>query len=465
MPLDELSKALAAALLAGSITANLAAQVPNALGRNADPSAAFESATEKFDLVRQDPGNWSEIERVAFKEAKAHAKASCSGFSVGALNGTDLLAYGRLCAFGELWEAVYSGASAYLAAARQIEKGVLASMEPDLRLAFALKIEADLRLEKPREAFQDSTEMLDKVSYAPETSLETDTAINYLQFAAPDDAMTLLQARQAVLLLMIREHGTPRASLMSLGTLSLSKLYSDALMLPIMCQYLRRNGAEQLFAEIEQALPSAIPPNEADRISLERSRYQLIGSRLPQISVDRWLFAPTATGHLPDINQTSGAATVLMIFPSWCARCIGSRSDIVNTWNRLRADDVRFFVLLSQEERFPDLQEKRLEHSTDLTSAKKGESKSPLLPGEKAGLPHVEFDITADGSATSLLSGTPTFVVSQETRKSFFSPDVPLFLILDRNGFVRVIASGEDNALVPGGPIDQLVDTVSKRWP
>jgi hypothetical protein len=69
-------------------------------------------------------------------------------------------------------------------------------------------------------------------------------------------------------------------------------------------------------------------------------------------------------------------------------------------------------------------------------------------------------------SPEDLLRKTPTLVVAPSTLTDFNASDFPFLIATDHNGIIRLIVpAAPQNALVQGGPIEQLTDTILTNWP
>jgi hypothetical protein len=64
-----------------------------------------------------------------------------------------------------------------------------------------------------------------------------------------------------------------------------------------------------------------------------------------------------------------------------------------------------------------------------------------------------------------LLMGTPTLIVPPAMLDTFVATDFPLIIATDYEGVVRYIQIAPDNALVPGGLAEQIVDRITEQWP
>jgi hypothetical protein len=75
------------------------------------------------------------------------------------------------------------------------------------------------------------------------------------------------------------------------------------------------------------------------------------------------------------------------------------------------------------------------------------------------------MQLAAKPIPAQLLMGTPTLIVPPETLNTFVATDFPLLIATDHNGIVRYIQTAPDNALVPGGLAEQIVDRITDQWP
>jgi hypothetical protein len=91
-------------------------------------------------------------------------------------------------------------------------------------------------------------------------------------------------------------------------------------------------------------------------------------------------------------------------------------------------------------------------------------AKMPLLRGENPGIHHIELQLNVKPTAAVLLVGTPTFIVSTQTLDQFAADDFPLIVVADHHGIIRWVQVASDNALLPGGSVDQIVDHVIHQW-
>ena len=443
-------------LLSFWVGVSVAQTAPNASAR-LSPQAAYEQAQRPFEIVRRASSNWSEIELDAYKVATGQAKTSCMESASVSYSGDDLLAYARLCAFGQAWEIVETAAQRYIQAAQvAVSAGTPVPMR-SLSTAFDYDVQAALRLKKAEEALHACQAMLRAVPYDEFAADATDAAVPFLQFSNLDDALSLLQQRQVVLLPML--HGAAPGATVT-PVLSVPTLYAEAIALPTMQQYAGQlEAAAVAYAEVEQNLPATLVPDDALAVEQSRSRYHLLGSPLPKLDSFVWLMDSSGHGVPPELNAAVVSATVLLLFPDWCTQCVGTHPQFVPEWRRLSDQRVRFFALLAQAQAPAKV--------GPTEAAGKAPASARLAPfaGEKPGTPHNDLQLDVKPTAAGLLAGTPTFVVPNKTLKTFAATDFPLIIVTDRDGIVRAMQMTNESALDAGGQIDQMAAHVNEVWP
>lgn len=430
------------------------------------PQAAYDQATRQFEITRRSPQNWSDIELAALKAAVEQAKASCQKGSTNQYSGEDLLAYARLCSLGKQWASVQQAASKYINSQEMAGPPESSTSLSNLATALDYEVQASLRLENPDNALLAAQTMLRTVPYSDFVSEATNSTVSYLQFLHPDQTLALLTQRQPILLSLLRARGLESGdSLIHRPTVPLHTLYEDAIALPYMQQFANlEKDAKASFTELEAALPTKLPPNDAVLVAEMRSRYLLLGSHIPPITTLAWL-PPAAVG--PDLNTNFGSATVLLLFPDWCNQCVALHTIFGPTSRRLIAEGERFFALLAQEN--PPAKNT----PKDVTKAGKKMASSGISvstgstdqSGHNPERPHNELELEVKSTAATLLVGTPTFVVPTSTLNNFVATDFPLLIVADHNGIVRWLQVTPDNAMDPGGLVDQVASHVAKQWP
>jgi hypothetical protein len=431
-----------------------------------DPVAAYEDAIRPFEIVRNAPQNWSEIELSALAAARKRAKESCIAIRMPQLEKSQLIPYARLCAFGEMWESVYGASERYLAVISQ-QSGT--SDQEDVHgrgIGLGLQVQADLRLGKPEDAARASRTMLRTLPYDLYTAEALSSTINYLRWSEPEKALALQQDRQPMLLTRLRNVNTKDEINGTPLEVSPSELYREAIMLPTMLQAEHNTSAAKTqFDILESSLPSLLSPKEGRIVYELRSRYRLLDTRLPAIKTGTWLLDVKNLGKHPVVSAP-GATTVLFVFPDWCIQCLTLRPQLIAAWQRLRHDEIRFFALLAQDSDVPVAPDQETAASRKtLTGRNDAAPRLAPFPGQKPDLPHFDIKVAGDNSPASLLAGTPTFVVPSETLGSFFSSEIPFFVVTDEHGIVRVVQAADSTALDPGGTLDQMVSRIAHQQP
>jgi hypothetical protein len=444
------------------------AQTPQqtSVAAESDPAVVYEDAIRPFETIRHASQNWSDVERAAFVSAGKHAKEGCESIKPAGLAPGQLIEYARLCAFGGDWEVVRQSSADYLALPKEKRDADQGNSTRLLSTAFDFKIQAELRLQKPDEAFADSRTMLQAVPYNFDTAEALDSAIGYLQFSDPERALALIRDRHPVLLARIGASNHFESNADPSQNIPTSTLYKEALLLPTVLQY--RDRPEEAATELEKleaSLPSRLPLRETKAISNERNRYLLLGRQLPVLTTAGWLMALEGAGTLPDL-KAPGQATAILIFPDWCTQCLALRPKLIETWKRLRADDNRFFTLLATDETIADVEAKNAPVKTkSLNEQKRSATHLAPFAGENAGIPHLDMQLGGDNRPIALLRGTPTFLVPSNTLQSFFTSEVPFLVVIDSHRLIRVLQAAGDNYLEAGGALDQMMENVKDKWP
>jgi hypothetical protein len=429
------------------------------------PQAAYDQASRPLDIVRRSPQNWSEIELNALKAARNQAAEACSARDPEQFEADDLLALCHLCAFGQKWQPVFAAASKYLDPFRPKVPGAAPKTLANLSVAYDWKVQGSLNLDEPFLALQTAQIMLRSVPYDEFASEATNSTARYLHFLHSSEALALLAQRQPLILaeLKARANPPPENSDSAPAThppLPLYALYSDALALPAMQQFLNQtNPAAESYQDLEAALPTSLSSEDGMFIAEKRRQYLLLGSHLPVIAAMGSLLAPDAP--TPKLNGPFTAATVLMLFPDWCNQCIAMAfNSPPRAKELLETYHARFFPLITQADP-PEKHAQAPLKDVPLPPSKsaKGASTAP------SGKLHVDQQINVTSTPDARLAGTPTVVVPNETLNTFTATDFPLLIVLDHDGIIRAILVAPEDALAPGGDVDQLVHHVVDTWP
>jgi hypothetical protein len=461
------------------------------------PQAAYDQVIRPLEITRRSPQNWSEIELGSLKIARELAKQACADRNPDQLTGDDLLALARLCAFAQLWQPVYQAASNYIAAAQGSTPGYIAAEQANsmsspspvslanspsqpadssksmvsLAIAFDYKVQASLGLDKPDDAVMTAQTMLRTVPYDEFSSEATNSTLHYIHYILVPDAVALLTQRQPILIGLIKSYGvnadaikpdesgagTPSTTTVSAPSLRpplpLHTLYADAIALPVMQQLANKSeDAARSYAELEAALPSGVSSEDG----------LLLGTHLPTLNPMGSLLSSDAPAPT-NLNTRFAYANVFLLFPDWCNQCIAM---VFNSAARpkelLEVRHVLFFPLMAQANP-PEKRAKESIKNVPLPPARSGKG-AQSQTGQQERL-HVDQQLAIKSTPDARLEDTPTVIVPMETLDAFAAVDFPLIIATDHNGIVRVLQVASDDALGPGGEIDQIVMHILATWP
>jgi hypothetical protein len=427
------------------------------------PQAAYDQAVRPLDITRRSPQNWSEVELAALKVAREQAKPACAARNPDEFAGDDLVALAHLCAFAQMWQPVHQAAAKYVLAAQAAtaeldSKGMIA-----LATAFDYKVQASLNLNDPDDAVATTQTMLRTVPYDEFASEATNSTLHYIHFIRIPQALQLLAQRQAILLELIKGYALKADAPAAQPRLPVHALYADALALPAMQQFTNRlEDAENSYAELEAALPAALSSEDGMFIEEKRRQYLLLGKHLPRLKAMGSLLTPDAP--VPDnLNTRFTQANVFLLFPDWCNQCIAMVfNGAARPKQLLEERHALFFPLMAQVDP-PEKRAKPAIKDVPLPPSKSG--KGPQLgskPGERL---HVDQQLAIKSTPDARLEGTPTVIVPMETLDAFAAVDFPLIVATDHNGVVRFVQVAQEDALTPGGEIDQIVMHIADTWP
>jgi hypothetical protein len=429
------------------------------------PQAAYDEAKRPLDITRAPYGNWSEVEQAALAVSIKQASESCKARDPYQFTGEDLIAYARLCSFGEQWQQVQLAAANYILARQAAPSPEKLTGFPSLAAAFDYSVQALLHLSDPISAKGTAENMLRTVSYDDLVSEATGLTARYLQFTgSEDEAIALLEKRQPILLGLFQAQSGTTATVNSSAplipqlvqstrpALSIHALYADAIALPALQQYANQpSAAAASFARIEAALPTALAPDDAILTAATRRQYLLLGAPLPRLAPFAWLLAPTFA--VPrDLNTSFGSATALYLFPDWCG-CVGMGPQFPPVAERLRKSGVHFYALLAQANP-PPPPGKPVATPTARVVPK------PAATRAIDTVPPVHVLTAAE-----YLAGTPTLVVPNSALDAFVATDFPIIVVADHRGIIRVIEAAPENALEVDRLLDEVVRHVLDHWP
>ena len=213
---------------------------------------------------------------------------------------------------------------------------------------------------------------------------------------------------------------TPLTSAHGDAVMSVGALYESAMELAFLDRYIGDDGAAEAAADdVEGALSATagLAADDRQRIDAVKTRYGLLGARLPAVKVLRALESPTAKAQI-DLHFAS--ATVLVLFPDWCGGC----RKMIKTLNEFASANKDTPV-----------------HAYGLIFAD-----DSVIPVQS-----VHEEILKE------LRGTATLVVPDTVAQTLGATDYPLGIVLDRTGTIRFIDLLPLDAFNGGGYIEKVI--------
>jgi hypothetical protein len=401
-----------------------AQSAPSATQASAAPSVerpgdVYKELTRPLDAVRSSLDNWSPAELAALAAGIKRAQQYCGQVAPASIAGDDLYQLARICTFGQQWNAGDAAASAYIGSANE-----KSAAQPYQALAYAIRVNALLNLKDTTMAIEVARSMLHSIPYDATVDQSMVYLIHYLAMSLDDGVLPLARERQPFLLTALgsgsalREQQGDSSIGMSIGS---AALYDEGLELAYLEQYAgRQNEAEQARAALDAAL-AKVPAEKIDnRAEIERARaqYALLGAKLPPIPLLRY----AAPGNpRPRINPDYGSATVLLMFPEWCAQC----------WKMMQP--LSAFLIRNMTEKI---------HAYGLLALDADETTA---------------DPFTDDRFKDLLH-TPTLTTPSATLESFGAVTFPFVVITDGAGRIRFLGAVAQNAFDAGGFVEQVIE-------
>lgn len=442
------------------------AKPADAAGALLSPEAAYEQAVTPVEVTHRAISNWSDTETAALAEAVRQAKDACAARSSAVYAGEALIGYAKLCALGQQWPTVVGAATAYIHGP-EVEK-------PKLAQAYGYLVEGSLRMNDERAALKNGLDMLGAVPYTTLTDEVMDEALRYLQLAFTADALVLANVRERSVVKLLQDAGRTAAVeahggaatvvggdasgtgfLAREGSVPVHTLYADGLWMAALQQYNgEMTGATETMTELEGAVPARVDADEALLMKDARRQYRMLGTKLPEIGAAASLFSPTET---PRINRQFGTATILLLFPPWCAQCVRSAKDLLPTMFRLNSEgaEVHLYGLLAGDP-------PPVAAPGPVAPAKTGRRGRAAAAESAGGKDAPEKPATA----AEQLRGTPTLVVAPAVLAQFGATDFPFLIVTDHDGIIRLMLPGApENAMAAGSTIDQIASHVAQQWP
>jgi len=390
---------------------------PAATGGSEDPApgAIYKQAMHPLDVVRGSLENWSDAELGALSVGMHQAREACDRAKPENYAGDDLYDLGRLCSFGQDWNAANAAALAYIAS----------GAEPHRAQAYVLSESALVHINAVDLAVETAREMLFRLPYDAEVAYGLLSLKSYLALGGSPAALKLATEEHPSIISAL-EQGAPLKAAQGEGAIGLGALYESAMEMAFLERY---NGddkaATTTAAEVEAALGTPPSLGQEDRLRIEsvHAQYQLLGTRLPEIKVIRSLRGPNAKAQ---INSSFGYATVFVLFPDWCVQC------------RKMMKTLTAFAVVNG-----------------------------TTPIHAYGL---IFQEDADSNGQSLrdaemkeLQGTATLLVPAETSRTFGAIDYPLGIVVDKSGLIRYIGAIPEDAFNGNGFVNRFITQMAAR--
>ncbi len=374
------------------------------------PGNVYKELMRPLDQVRSSLDNWSPAELAALAAGIKRAQEYCGQVAPVSVGGDDLYQLARVCSVGQRWNDADAAASAYIKSASQ----------PYQAHAYAIRINALLNLKDTTMAVEVARSMLRSVPYDATVDQSMAYLIHYLAMSLDDGALPLARERQPFLLAALAS-GTPIKEQPGDGAIGTAALYDEGLALAYLEQYAgRQNEARQAVAALDAAV-AGLPPGKIDNqseIARAKAQYALLGEKLPRIQILR--YAAPGNPH-PHINPDYGSATVLLMFPEWCAQCRKMMQPLSSFLIRNSAYDIHTYGLLA------------LDADETATNPFRDESFKDLLQ-------------------------TPILTTPSATLESFGAVSFPFLVITDDTGRIRFLGTVSQNAFDARGFVEQVID-------
>jgi len=390
-------------------TAPSTAQTPAAQPTES-PGNVYKDLMRPLDQVRSSLDNWSPAELSALAAGIKRAQEYCGQVAPASVSGDDLYQLARVCSVGQRWNDADAAASTYIKNASQ----------PYQAHAYAIRVNALLNLKDTTMAVEVARSMMHSVPYDATVDQSMGYLIHYLAMSLDDGALPLARERQPLLLTAL-ESGSELKEQPGDVVIGTAALYDAGLKLAFLDQYAgRQSEAQQALTALDAALAKVPTEKIENPAEIERAKaqYALLGQKLPPIQIQRY----AAPGYpRPRINPDYGLATVLLLFPEWCAQCRRMMQPLNEFLTRNNAGDIHTYGLLA------------LDADQTATDPFKSDSFKDLLH-------------------------TPTLTTSSDTLRTFGAVSFPFVVITDGAGRIRFLGTVVQSAFDPGGFVEQIID-------
>jgi hypothetical protein len=374
------------------------------------PGDVYKELMRPLDQVRSSLDNWSPAELAALAAGIKRAQEYCGQVAPASVSGDDLYQLARVCSVGQRWNDADAAASAYIKSASQ----------PYQAHAYAIRINALLNLKDTTMAVEVARRMLRSVPYDATVDQSMAYLIHYLAMSLDDGALPLARERQPFLLTALQS-GSALKEQPGDTLIGAAALYDEGLELAHLERYAGKESEAQGTVAALDAAVSGLPAEKIDNqaeIARAKAQYALLGEKLPRIEILR--YAAPGNPH-PHINPNYGSATVLLIFPEWCAQCRKMMEPLSSFLIRNSAYDIHAYGLLA------------LDADETAINPFAGDSFKDLLR-------------------------TPILTTPSATLESFGAVSFPFLVITDGIGRIRFLGTVAQNAFDAGGFVEQVID-------
>lgn len=382
-----------------------AAQTPLAAADAELPGAIFKDAMHPLDVVRQSIDNWSDSELAALSIGIHMAHDACDKMNPDDYSGDNLYDLAHLCAFGQDWNPANTAAQRYLR-----------SMAPEHRAqSYAISIGAYVHINALDLAISTAREMLRSMPYDAEVAYSVRYMKDDLEIAGSPVALQLATEEHDEIIAALSK-GIPLKAVYDDAVVNIGALYAMAMEAAFFERYAGHDAqAEKIASDVEKALPevAALTAEDREEIDSAELQYQLLGTKLKPIPVIRSFKSSTIKAKIGD---DFGEATVLVVFPDWCAQCK---------------------KMMPTMTRFGFVNSKTPLHAYGLLFLQAGETEMPSTQKE--------------------LLGTDVMQISESTADRFGSSDYPLGIVVDREGIIRFIGVLPADAFNDDGYLEKVI--------
>jgi thiol-disulfide isomerase/thioredoxin len=374
------------------------------------PGEIYKAAMRPLDMVRSSLDNWSDAELGALTVGIHKAHDACEAAKPTDYAGDDVYDLARLCALGQDWSNANAAALAYIASKQETHQAQ----------AYALSVNALVHMNAMDLALETTREMLGRSPYDAEVAYAVRYMKDTLEQASNPAALKLASEEHAAIVDALKK-GAPLKAVNGDAVMSVGALYESAMELAFWQRYAGDDAAAAAtVADVDAALPQTAPVKSEDaaRIAAVRTRYGLLGARLPEVKVLRALESPAAKAQ---IDTHFASATVLVLFPDWCGGCRKMMKTLTEFGKVNKETPIHAYGLVFADD--------------------------SVIPVQAA---HEEV--------LKELRGTATLVVPDTAAQTFGATEFPLGIVIDRMGRIRFIGALPGDAFNGGGYVEKVIE-------